>query len=77
MAYQPGVQSLHAGGGGRHHRAQNMLPGQPAALAPEDVEVMKNPARTPPKASDADTGRYPAEYRKMISDYFKAVAEQR
>jgi hypothetical protein len=36
---------------------------------------MPNPSRKPPQAAGADTGRYPAEYRKLISDYFKSVAE--
>jgi hypothetical protein len=76
-AYQPGMRSISGGGGGQRHRVQNRVPGQPAGLAPEDVEVMKNPARRPPRASDADSGRYPAEYRKMISDYFRSVAEQK
>ena len=49
---------------------------QPAGLAPEDIDFFPSPARTPPKAGDTDSGRYPAEYRKLISDYFKSVAEK-
>ena len=66
-----------AGGGSSPHRMQNRIPGQPAGLSPEQIEVMPGAPRKPPKAAEADSGRYPPEYRKMISDYFKAVAEQR
>ena len=52
------------------------MAGQPAGLAPEDIDLFPSPARTPPKARDTTTARYPPEYRKLISDYFKSVAER-
>lgn len=74
-AYMPSFQAMHGTGGSKRNRKQNQIPGQPAALAPEDVEVVKNPAQKPLKAGDTDANRYPAEYRKLISKYFESVAE--
>jgi hypothetical protein len=74
-AYVPTVKPQPGTAGLQRRRTQNSVAGQPAGFAPGDVEVLPNSARTPPKAADPDTGRYPAEYRKLISDYFKSVAE--
>jgi hypothetical protein len=46
------------------------------ALSAENTErPAPEAARTPPKAADRDASRYPAEYRRLVRDYFKAVAE--
>lgn len=74
-AYTPSFQSMHGSGGGKKERKQNQIAGQPAALSPGDVEIVKNPAVKPLKAGDQDANRYPAEYRKLISKYFESVAE--
>jgi hypothetical protein len=74
-AYVPTVKPQPGTAGLRRRKTQNPIAGQPAGFAPGDVEVLPNPSRTPPKAADSDSGRYPAEYRKLISDYFKSVAE--
>jgi hypothetical protein len=74
-AYVPTVKPQRGTAGLQRRKTQNSIAGQPAGFAPEDVEVLPNPARTPAKAADPDSARYPAEYRKLISDYFKSVAE--
>ena len=75
-AYVPGIPRAGGTAGPRRRKGQNALAGQPAGLAPEDIDLFPSPARTPPKAGDTGSGRYPAEYRKLISDYFKSVAER-
>lgn len=35
------------------------------------------PPRAPTKGSDRDASRYPTEYRRLVRDYFKAVAEDK
>lgn len=77
-AYVPATESVRSGGGGgSRERKPTRIAGQPAGPAPEDVEVVKDPAQLPPKAPGADGSRYPAEYRRLISDYFKSVAERK
>lgn len=76
-AYVPGTQRVRGGGGGnRKKRSQNRIAGEPAGLAPEDIEIMRNPASKKPKADDSDASRYPAEYKKLIGEYFRSVAER-
>ncbi len=75
-AYMPGAARLGGSGGHRRDRKQNRIAGAPADLSPADVESMKNPARRQQRAADSDPNRYPPEYRKLISDYFKSVAER-
>jgi hypothetical protein len=74
-AYAPSFQSMRGGSGGKREKHPNRIAGQPAGLAPEDVEILKNPAKKPLKAGDPDANRYPVEYRKLISKYFESVAE--
>jgi hypothetical protein len=74
-AYMASMQPMHGSGGGKREKKQNQIAGQPAALAPGDIEVMKNPAQKPLKAGETDPNRYPVEYRKLISKYFESVAE--
>jgi hypothetical protein len=55
----------------RRHLAGADLPGE---LGKQDVEQLATGARTPPSVTDPSAGRYPAEYRRLVKDYFKAVA---
>jgi len=73
-AYVPSTQQINGTGGQKKMRHQNNMGAGPGVLAPSDTEVMKNPSQAPQKAGDR-ANRYPPEYRKMISDYFKSVAE--
>jgi hypothetical protein len=73
-AYVPSAQSLHGTGGPKRRKSQNRIAGQPAGLDPDDVEVMPSTAVAPPKATGPDSGRYPAEYKKLVGEYFKSVA---
>ncbi|MCW3061235.1 MAG: smc 7 [Capsulimonas sp.] len=74
-AYMPSTQTMTGTGGMKKMRHANHLGTGSAPLSPSDVEVMKNPSQKPAKAGDHDPNRYPPEYRKMISDYFKSVAD--
>jgi tetratricopeptide (TPR) repeat protein len=74
-AYTPSTESIQGTGGNKKAHHQNQIGAGAGTLAPSDVEVMKNPSQTPPKAGDRDSNQYPPEYRKMISDYFRSVAE--
>jgi hypothetical protein len=74
-AYMPSTQAMHGTGGGPRERKQNTVAGTPAPLSPTDVDVVQTVVRKPPRAGDADTARYPEEYRKLVSKYFQSVAE--
>lgn len=74
-AFVPSVRSMSGSGGNRRQKHANQTPGTPAALSAEDIEVIPNATKAPSKASDTDSNRYPVEYKKLISDYFKSVAE--
>ena len=76
-AYVPSLASMHGTGGGRRDRKQNRIAGTPTGLAPENIELMQNPAKKPPRASDAAAGRFPPEYRRLINDYFIAVSREK
>jgi hypothetical protein len=67
-----GIASLGGGGGKTAHQR---LPGQPADLSPDSVEVLSNAEHSPPKASDSAIKGYPPEYRKLIRDYFISVTK--
>lgn len=58
----------------RENRRHQAARESPAALGGEDVERVEDVARPPTPAADSATGRYPAEYRRLVKDYFKAVA---
>lgn len=55
----------------RRHLAAGEAPGTLGSL---DVEHAAGPARPPGFAADSAPGRYPAEYRRLVKDYFKSVA---
>ena len=76
-AYVPSTQSLEGTGGDKKIRHANHNGELPGTLAPSDVEVIKSTAKTQPKNGDRDVNRFPPEYRKMIGDYFKSVAESK
>jgi len=63
---------------GRSSRRENRrhLPGAdlPGELGQEDIERLTDPTRKPSAVTDPAAGRYPAEYRRLVRDYFKAVA---
>ena len=76
-AYVMTTRQLRSGGGLKRMTNKSRAPGQPADLAPESVEYMKNPNSKPPQAADSAAGGYPAEYRKLIKDYFKSVTKEK
>lgn len=51
--------------------------GDPASLSPDSIEKLPSGDRKPPKATDAAAKGYPAEYKKMIKDYFVSVTKER
>jgi hypothetical protein len=55
----------------RRHLAAGEAPG---ILGSQDVEHAAGPERPPGFAADSAPGRYPAEYRRLVKDYFKSVA---
>lgn len=63
---------------GRSSRRESRrhLPGAdlPGELGQEDIERLTNPSRKPSAVTDPSAGRYPAEYRRLVKAYFKAVA---
>ncbi len=73
--YMPSMRSLDGTGGSKKMQHANHTAGTPAGLSPQEVEVVKSAANAPRKAGDRDGSSYPAEYRKLVSDYFKSVAE--
>jgi hypothetical protein len=58
----------------RQNRAHFPGANLPGALGQEDVERLSEPSRKPASVADSSEGRYPVEYRKLVKDYFKAVA---
>jgi len=73
--FTPSVQSLDGTGGEKRMQHANHVAGAPAGLSPKEVEVVKSAANNPRKAADRDGSSYPPEYRKLVSEYFKSVAE--
>ena len=69
------AKSADGTGGSKKMQHANHIAGVPAGLSPQEVEVVKQAANAPHKAGDHEGSGYPAEYRKMVSDYFKSVAE--
>jgi hypothetical protein len=64
-----------AGRSERRENRRHLAAGEgPATLGSQDVERLSGSARPPSPASDAAAGRYPAEYRKLVKDYFRSVA---
>jgi hypothetical protein len=64
-----------AGRSERRENRRHVAAGEPpATLGSEDVEHAAGPARPPGFAADSAPGRYPAEYRRLVKDYFKSVA---
>lgn len=74
-AFVPSMQTLNGTGGNQRQRHPNTIAGSPAALSPTDIEVVPGAVKMPPKANAGQANRYPVEYKKLISDYFKSVAE--
>jgi tetratricopeptide (TPR) repeat protein len=73
--FTPSMQSLDGTGGEKRMQHANHIAGAPAGLSPKEVEVVKSTAANPRKAGDRDGSSYPPEYRKLVSEYFKSVAE--
>jgi hypothetical protein len=58
----------------RENRRHRPAGESPAALDSQDVERLAGPVRPPSAAADGSDGRYPAEYRRLVKDYFRSVA---
>ncbi|MGV3616810.1 MAG: hypothetical protein ACO1SV_15900 [Fimbriimonas sp.] len=76
VAYTMSMQSLAGKSGSNRTQSQNRTPGTPAELSADRIEVLTKDAKTPPKASDGAGRGYPAEYRKLIKDYFISVTKE-
>jgi hypothetical protein len=75
MPSMQSMKSMDGTGGSKKMQHANHIAGAPAGLSPQEVEVVKSAANAPRKAGDRDGSSYPAEYRKLVSEYFKSVAE--
>ena len=75
-AYVPSVSSISGTGGNKKMRHANHVAGTPAGLSNSEIEVVKASAASPRKSGDTGGNSYPAEYRKLIQDYFKSVADK-
>ncbi|HXG23333.1 MAG TPA: hypothetical protein VNJ09_02165 [Chthonomonadales bacterium] len=73
--------TLHQQQAGTSTRRQNRrhLPGTelPGTLSKQDVEKLTSTQRKPDAVIDPAPGRYPAEYRRLVQEYFRAVASGR
>lgn len=58
----------------RRHFPPAELPGK---LSAQDVEKLTTTPRKPDAVTDPASGRYPAEYRRLVQEYFRAVASGR
>ncbi len=76
-AYTMSTKSLSGKAGVKRIRSSNRTLGQPASLAPENVEVLRRQGVKPPQAGDSALAGYPPEYRKLIKDYFMAVTKEK
>lgn len=61
------------------HKPQKIKEGGPrapvdASLSGKNVESVSAPPNPPSKATDKDASRTPAEYRRLVQDYFKSVS---
>ncbi len=67
---------LQPSGGGIRRKNQGGERGERVGeLSSDSVEnVGAEPPQPPPTATDRDASRYPIEYRRLVRDYFKAVA---
>ncbi|HZT41439.1 MAG TPA: hypothetical protein VFA07_04590 [Chthonomonadaceae bacterium] len=64
-----------SGGGTRKENNGGVRGERIGELSSDSVEkVGSEPPQPPPKASDREASRYPVEYRRLVRDYFKAVA---
>ncbi len=69
------LQRKQPGGGTRRQKPPKLLAGEPpGTLGAQDIERLPGAARPPSAVSDANASRYPAEYRRLVRDYFRAVA---
>jgi hypothetical protein len=73
--FMPSMRSMDGTGGSKKMQHANHVAGAAAGLAPQEIEVVKSAANAPRKAGDRDGSSYPAEYRKLVGEYFKSVAE--
>jgi hypothetical protein len=75
-AYVPSVASISGTGGNKKMHHANHVAGTPAGLSNSEVEVVKSAPASNRKPGDTGGNGYPAEYRKLIQDYFKSVADK-
>jgi hypothetical protein len=75
-AYVPSVASMSGTGGSKKMHHANHIAGTPSGLSNSEVEVVKGAGSAPRKPGDTGGNGYPAEYRKLIQDYFKSVADK-
>jgi hypothetical protein len=68
--YQPNASSSARRENRRRFPGGN-LPGE---LGAQDIERLTEVARKPAAVTDPAPGRYPAEYRRLVQEYFRAVA---
>jgi hypothetical protein len=73
--FMPSMRSMDGTGGSKKMQHANHIAGAPAGLSPQEIEVVKSAVNAPRKAGDRDGSSYPPEYRKLVSEYFKSVAE--
>ncbi|MFI5384573.1 MAG: hypothetical protein ACHQ50_00475 [Fimbriimonadales bacterium] len=76
MAYVMSTNSLKSGGGSKLQHSQFRM-GHPSELSPDSVDVLPSASGKPPKAVDDPSRGYPAEYRKLIKDYFVSVTKEK
>ncbi len=75
-AYVPSVASMSGTGGNKKmHHANHNVPME-AGLSGSEVEVVHSDVHVPAKAGATGGNSYPVEYRKLIHEYFKSVAEK-
>lgn len=77
VAYTMNMKSLAGPSGTKRMKAENRREGTPAELSSDRIEVVGKEGKRLPKAGDTSTRRYPAEYRKLIKDYFISVTKDK
>jgi hypothetical protein len=82
-APRPTLRRLRAGsrtGGGVGEKgkantaAQRLSAERASGLRGKAGEIAPDVSSAPPKATDREAARYPAEYRRLVQDYFRTVA---
>lgn len=76
VAYTMNMKSLAGPSGSKRTKSKNTRIASETNLSSDQIEVLDKGEKHLPKASDSAGRGYPAEYRKLIKDYFISVTKE-